>query len=160
MVLQWYKLANSNSNNFHVADCRGLVLIMGWSATRSSQKPLQQISFLVCEKNIAVWLVYPKSKLQIPWTSPAALGSAFVRGKAQDHHILHTHSPPAHLQPAGLWVLGCRGCISEILKIYFPFSTLFISRWLQRRCENFCFPLALWMHTLSKSQSTNNIYSK
>lgn len=160
MALQWYKLANSTSSHFCVGVCTGLALIMGWSAICSSQKPLQQMSFLVCEKNIGVWLAYPKSKLQIPWTSPAALDSAFVRGKAQDLPTLHIHAPPASLQPAGLWVLGCRGCILEIHKICFPFSTLFISRWPQRRCENFCFPLALWTHALSKSQSTDNICSK
>lgn len=153
MVLQWYKLANSNSNHFYICVRMGLALIMGWGTTCSSQKPLQQMSFLIY---IAVWPVCSKSKLQIP----AALDSALVRGEVQDHPTLHIHSLPALLQLDDLWVWGHVGCILEIYKICFPFSTVFISRWPQRRCENFCFPLALWMHTLPKSQSTDNTCSK
>lgn len=159
MVLLWYKLVDSNSNNIYVGVCTGLVLIMRWSTTRSSQKPLQQMSLIVGGKNVAVSLAYPKSKLEVPWTSPTVLDRAFVQDKASHHPSPHIHSPPAFFQPSGLWILGCRRCISKIHKICFPFSTLFISRWPQRRCENFCLPLALWIHALSKSQSTNNLCS-
>lgn len=61
MALLWYKLVDSNSKDIYVGVCTGLVLIMKWSTTRTSQKPLQQMSLIVGEKNVTVWLVYPKS---------------------------------------------------------------------------------------------------